>query len=379
MFGKPLNFMRFAGFNIGLDLSWFFIAVLLSWTLAEGYFPFYYPNQTSGTYWIMGITGMLGLFVSVVLHELSHAFVARRFNVTVEQITLFIFGGVAEMREEPPGPKAEFLIAIAGPILSIIIAAFAYWFSSFGRPAGWPIAVTGVAGYLALINTIIAIFNLVPAFPLDGGRMLRAGLWWWKGDLTWATKISTQLGSAFAFMLIFLGVFSFFTGNIFIGLWWMILGLFLHQAASYSRAQFYLKQELKNEKVENFMTRNPITISPDISIKNFINEYVYLSHHHLYPVAQDNRPLGYVSLKEIKIIPHEDWEITPVKKIMVPLAHIQTISPQTNIIEVLNLFNQYETMTLLVVNDQHQLVGILTAQDIFKLLSIKLELDQTSS
>lgn len=378
MFGKPLNFMNVAGFKIGIDLSWFFIAILLSWTLAAGYFPFYYPNLTSGTYWVMGVIGMLGLFISVILHELGHAFTARNFNMRIEQITLFIFGGVAEIKQEPPSPKAEFLVAIAGPIVSGIIALVMYFITALGYQSGWSIALVGVTSYLTVINLVVLIFNLVPAFPLDGGRMLRAFLWWWKDNLAWATRISTLLGSAFGFTLIFLGIFSFITGNLFIGLWWMILGLFLHQAATYSRAQFYLKQELQNDKVSDFMTKNPLSISPEITIKNFIEQHVYQTHHHLYPVIHENILLGYVSIKEVKTIPHQDWETTTVRKIMIPLFQTQTITPNTNILDAVNIFNQNEALTLLVINDQKQLVGILTAQDIFKMISIKFELEESS-
>lgn len=377
MFGKPINFMKFAGFKIGIDISWFFIAILLSWTLAVGYFPFYYPHLTPGAYWIMGIAGMLGLFISVILHELGHAFVARRFNLPIEQITLFIFGGVAEMKKEPPNPKAEFLVAIAGPIVSVIIAIGMYLLSASGQQLGWPIMITGVASYLALINAVIVGFNLVPAFPLDGGRMFRAILWWWKDNLEWATRIATQLGSAFGFALIFLGILSFITGNLFIGLWWMILGLFLHQAATYSRAQFYIKQELQNEKINKFMSKNPISVSPDLSIKSFIDQYVYQSHHHLYPVTENGKLLGYISLKEVKTIASAEWENTSVNKVIIPLSKIHTVSPNASVLEALNLFHQTDTTTLLVVENE-QLVGILTAQDIFKLLSIKFELEQKS-
>lgn len=378
MFGKPINVLKFAGFRIGVDISWFFIAILLSWTLAAGYFPYYYPHQTGGQYWLMGISGMLGLFVSVILHELGHALVARRFNLPIEQITLFIFGGVAEMKEEPPSPKAEFMVAIAGPIVSAIIALCMYVLYSMGQKLGWPTSVIGVTNYLAWINLVIVIFNLVPAFPLDGGRILRAILWGWKNNLGWATRITTQLGSAFGFALIFLGILSFITGSLFIGLWWMIIGLFLHQAASYSRAQFYVKQELQNDKVEKFMTKNPISVSPDITIKDFIDQYVYQSHHHLYPVSENNQLLGYISLKEVKILSPEQWNTTTVRKSMVPISTMQTITPETSVLDALNLFHQTDTTTLLVTNDQKNLLGILTAQDIFKLLSIKLELNPNS-
>lgn len=375
MFGKPINFMKFAGFKIGVDISWFFIAILLSWTLAVGYFPFSYPHLSLGIYWIMGIAGMLGLFISVILHELGHAVVARRFKLPIEQITLFIFGGVAEMKQEPPTPKAEFLVAIAGPIVSVIIAFGMFLLTSAGQQLGWPISIIGVTSYLTLINSVIVAFNLVPAFPLDGGRMFRALLWWWKDNLEWATRIATQLGSAFGFGLIFLGVLSFVAGNLFIGLWWMILGLFLHQAATYSRAQYYIKQELQNEKISQFMIKNPISVPPDLPIKSFIDKYVYQSHHHLYPVTEDGKLLGYISLKEVKTVASAEWENTPVSKAIIPLSKIHTLSPDVSILEALNLFHQTDTTTLLVV-ENGQLIGILTAQDIFKLLSIKFELNQ---
>lgn len=378
MFGKPINVLSFNGFKIGIDISWFFIALILSWTLAAGYFPEYFPNLGVGTYWLMGIAGMLGLFISVVLHELGHAVVARRFNLPIEQITLFIFGGVAEMKKEPESPKAEFLIAIAGPIVSILIAFFMHFLTVIGKHNDWPIPFTGVTNYLAVINTIIVIFNLVPAFPLDGGRVLRALLWSWKGNLQWATDVSSRLGSAFGFGLIFLGILSFFTGNFFVGIWWMILGLFLRQAATFSRTQYYVKNELQNEQVAKFMTKDPISVDPSITLKNFIDQYVFQSHHHLYPVAEDDKLLGYISLKEVKAVPAIDWDKTIVKSVMVPVALVQTISQNTNVLDALNLFQETNTTTLLVV-DGENLTGLLTAQDIFKIISLKLELTQDST
>jgi Zn-dependent protease/CBS domain-containing protein len=375
MFGKRFNIMTVAGFKIGIDISWFFIAILLSWTLASGYFPFLYPHLSAGVYWTMGILGMLGLFVSVVLHELGHAVVARHFKLTVSQITLFIFGGVAELRNEPPSPKAEFWVAIAGPIVSVIIALCMFFLTKIGIHLKLPVSITAVTNYLALINIVIVIFNLIPAFPLDGGRVFRAILWGWKKNLGWATSITTHIGSAFGLILIFFGILSFVTGNFFVGLWWVIIGLFLQQAASTSRTQFYVRQELQGEKVLKFMTPTPISVGPTITIKDFINQYIYQSHHHLYPVTEEGNLLGYISLKEVKSLPHESWETTPVKKVMVPVSEFQTVSPNTNALEALNLIQQTDTSTLLVA-EGNNLCGILTAQDLFKLISLKLELEE---
>lgn len=377
MFGKRFNLMTFAGFNIGLDLSWFFIAILLSWTLAVGYFPAYYPNLAPGTYWLMGILGMIGLFISILLHELGHAVVARNYNIPISQITLFIFGGVAELKDEPKSPKAEFYVAIAGPIVSILIAIFMYVFTRIGEQHGWPVIVTGVTSYLAMINFVVVIFNLLPAFPLDGGRIFRSLLWWWTDRLNWATNVATSIGSGFGFGLIFLGILAFISGQIFAGLWWMIIGLFLHQAAVSTRTQYFVRRELSGEKVEKFMTRDPIFVDSHISIQDLINNYVYKSHHHLYPVVDNNKLLGYISLREVKTLPPTDWSKTTVEKAMVPISKLQTVSPNTNALEALNLIHQPDLTTLLVVNHE-QLVGILTAQDLFKLISLKIELEDAT-
>ena len=219
MFTKRFNFIRIAGINIGIDLSWLFIAILLSWTLAAGHFPFVFPGLPHSTYWFLGIVGMLGLFVCVVLHELGHALVAKHYKVPIDQITLFLFGGVAEIKKEPPTPKIEFLIAIAGPIVTFILAGLLLAASYFGELWHWSFMITGITSYLAFINILILVFNMIPAFPLDGGRILRAILWKCKNDLSWATKIATRIGSCFAFFLIFFGIFTFISGNFLGGIW----------------------------------------------------------------------------------------------------------------------------------------------------------------
>jgi Zn-dependent protease/CBS domain-containing protein len=376
VFGKRIHILTFAGIKIGIDISWIFVAILMSWTLAAGYFPFRYPHLPNGVYWIMGVSGMLGLFLCIILHELGHALVAKHYKLPIGHITLFLFGGVAEIKKEPTRPKVEFLMAIAGPIVSCILVVLLYCITLLGERSGWPILLTGVARYLALINLIIVAFNLIPAFPLDGGRVFRSLLWWWKKDFAWATRIATAVGTAFGFGLIFLGIFSFITGNLLAGIWFAILGWFLSRAANSSRSQLVLSKELKSAKVSTFMTRDPIAIEPNITIQTFIEEYVYISHHHLYPVTQKGKLLGYVSLKEVKALPKEKWKTTSAREIMIPREHLHTVTPSSSALDALNLMEKSDTPTLLVVDGNNHLVGLLTAQSLFKVISVKLELSE---
>jgi Zn-dependent protease/CBS domain-containing protein len=374
LFGNRFNILRIAGINIGIDLSWFIVAILLSWSLAAGYFPYHYPNLSPGTYWAMGIVGMLGLFICVLLHELGHALVAKHFQLPISQITLFIFGGIAEIKKEPPSPYIEILVSIAGPIVSILLALLMYLSTQVGELYGWPNEVIGVTSYLTVINVLIVVFNLIPAFPLDGGRVLRAILWAWKKNLSWAMNVCSALGAGFGFFLIFFGILNFVLGSLIAGFWLFILGVFLQNAAESSRRQFYIGQGLRGINVQKFMTKNPVQVPPDITIKEFIDRYVYESHHHLYPVVEDQRLLGYISLKEVKIIPAVQWESALVRNAMVLTSEFPTISPKTLAMDALNLMHQTNTTTLLVVDDG-RLVGIVTSQDLFKLISLKMDLE----
>jgi Zn-dependent protease/CBS domain-containing protein len=366
MKAKRFNVLNIFGIKIGIDLSWFLIAVFLSWTLASAYFPFRFEGLTSGAYWFMGIAGMLGLFICVILHELGHALVAKHYKLPISQITLFLFGGVAEIEEEPQSPKVEFLMAIAGPLVSVAIVLVMYLITQAGNGLGWPVTITGVTSYLATVNLFLAAFNLIPAFPLDGGRVFRALLWGWKKNLAWATQIATRLGRGFGFALIFFGIFLFISGNFLAGVWLGILGLFLKRAASASQTQFYVLSALKGAKVQKFMRKDPISVPPNVTIQEFVELYIAQSHHHLYPVTEKGNLIGSISLQEIKSLSPEEWKNTSVKDAMIP--NPQTISPTTSALEALNLMQQTDTPTLLVVEGKH-LVGILTPKDLFAQIS----------
>jgi Zn-dependent protease len=228
MFRYRVTLFSLFGFKVSVDASWLLLAVLITWSLAVGYFPQAAPGLPKETYWWLGVAGLIGFAFSIVFHELSHSLVARRFDMPIRGITLFVFGGVAEMEDEPPGAKAEFWMAIAGPLMSFFLALVFFLLGGLFVEAGaakpTPLAV--LFGLLAYINTVLGVFNLVPAFPLDGGRVLRAALWYWKGDIAWATRVAASAGSVFGFVLIAIGLVNAVTGNIVGGLWWFLIGRF---------------------------------------------------------------------------------------------------------------------------------------------------------
>ncbi len=250
MFGRRFKLFRLFGFEVAIDPSWLVIAVLVTWSLAEGLFPQYFPDYGAAARWTMGAVGAMGLFTSIVLHELAHSLVARRYGVHMKGITLFIFGGVAEMGEEPPSPEAELMIAIAGPILSLLLGGTIVVIAV----APWPGAVRGVLLYLGFMNVALVVFNMVPAFPLDGGRALRSLLWSWKSNLRWATRVTSRLGSWFGTGLIILAVVSVLTGNFIGGVWWFLLGMFLRGAAQMSYRQLVVRRALEGEPVRRFIS-----------------------------------------------------------------------------------------------------------------------------
>ncbi|PKN29739.1 MAG: site-2 protease family protein [Deltaproteobacteria bacterium HGW-Deltaproteobacteria-21] len=374
MFGKRFNLFRLMGFQVRIDLSWIFIAVLISWSLSTGFFPFYYQGLNTGTYWIMGVVGALGLFLSIIVHEFSHSLVARKYGMPMKGITLFIFGGMAEMGDEPPSSKAEFMMAVIGPISSIVIAGIFYGVYAAGGGL-IPQAVNGVIGYLSFINAILAAFNIIPAFPLDGGRVLRSLLWGIKGDLRWATRISSFIGSAFGILLIFMGIVSFFSGNFIGGMWWFLIGMFLNSAARMSYQQLLTRRALEGESVSRFMTKDPVTVSRSTTLESFVNDYVYRYQHKMFPVVSDSDQMdGCITTAEIKAIPREEWKSKRVGDILKPCSTDTVIPAETDAVKALSLMNRTGSSRLLVV-EGNRLAGVISLKDMLKFLSLKVEMD----
>ena len=376
MFGRSIPLFRLAGFQVGVDWSWLILAVLITWTLSVGVFPYYYPGLTAGLYWSMGVVAALGLFASIILHELAHSLVARRYHLPIRGITLFIFGGVAQMEREPDRPAVEFLVAIAGPIASFVVAIVCLLLARAAGGLGLGVPIVGVLAYLATINGILALFNLVPAFPLDGGRMLRAALWHWKGSLRQATRIASGIGGGFGIALIVLGVWRVLTGDFIGGMWWFLIGLFVRFAAQASYQQVVIREGLRGVPVRRIMTADPITVPAGISIQALIDDYVYRHHHKMLPVVEDGRLIGCVSINDIKQVPREEWPATIVAKVMQPCSADTAIAPDADAMEVLSAMSRTQNSRFLVMESE-RLVGVLTLKDMLNFLSLKLDLEES--
>jgi Zn-dependent protease/predicted transcriptional regulator len=375
MFGRRIKLFKLFGFEVRIDLSWLIIAVLITWSLADGLFPYWYPNLSSREYWIMGIVGALGLFVSIVAHEFCHSLVARKFGMPMKGITLFIFGGVAEMGDEPPSAKAEFLMAIVGPLSSIAIGVIFYLIHLYGNSAGWNTPVNGVVEYIAYINGILAAFNLVPAFPLDGGRVLRSILWGVKGNMRWATRVSSAIGSAFGVGLIILGVFEFIRGNIIGGVWMFLIGMFLRSAAQMSYQQLLVRKALEGESVRRFMNTNPVSVQDSLTVEQLVEDYIYKYHYKMFPVMAGDKLVGCITTRQVKEIPREKWSQETIREAASPCSPENTIAPQTDAIKALAMMNQSGVSRLLVV-ERDRLVGLVTLKDLLDFFSLKVELEE---
>jgi len=375
---RGIRLFTLFGFEVKLDLSWLLLALLISWSLGAGLFPQAYPGFSITVYAWMGIAVAIGVFFSIVFHEFSHSLVARHFDTPIRGITLFIFGGVAELEQEPPSPKSEFLIAIAGPISSFVLA-YAFWMiEALATARHWPVPVVGVADTMALINLTVALFNLVPAFPLDGGRMLRAALWHRKGDLRLATFIASQSGRTFGLVLMFFGVITFIRGNLIGGMWWFLIGIFVRGAAAASYQHVVASELFKDQPVSRFMRRDPVTVPPSISIGEWLDEYVYQHHFKMYPVVDGSNLLGCISVDDIKTLPRADRAKRKVGELLQPCSAANTISADMSTTRLLADIVQPKTQSRYMVVDNGQLVGMISLKDLLELISLKLEIDSGS-
>jgi len=376
MFGKRIKLFKIFDFEVGIDWSWLILAILIAWSLSVGLFPFRYKNLSTETYWVMGIVGAFGLFFSIVFHELCHSLIAKKYGLAIKGITLFIFGGVAEMGDEPRSPRAEFMMAIAGPVSSIVIGVIFYGIYALGRLNSWSEAVNGVVQYLAYINLLLAFFNLVPAFPLDGGRVLRSILWGRKKNLRWATHISSKIGRGFGIFLVIVGAFQFLTGNFIGGMWWFLIGMFLQGAAKTSYQQLLIRKALEGEQVRRFMKTDPVTITPSLSVERLVEDYIYKYHHKMFPVVQDtDKLIGCVTTRQVKEIPREEWARRKVEEITNPCSSENTIGSQADAMKALSVMNK-SGLSRLMVTEGNRLVGIIALKDMLTFLSLKVELEE---
>jgi Zn-dependent protease/predicted transcriptional regulator len=377
MFGKSINLIKVFGFQVKVDISWIIIAALVTWSLAVGFFPHYLEGLRPMDYWILAVIGALGLFFSIIFHEFWHSVVARKMGVPIRGITLFVFGGVAEMEEDPKTPKSEFLIAIAGPLASLFLALVFYLL--FGLTAKMELTpgITSVFMYLALINLILAIFNLIPAFPMDGGRILRAILWHLKKDLRWATKTAANMGSIFGFVLMGLGLLNIFTGNLIGGLWYFIIGMFIRFVAQNSYRQLMVRTALGGETVKSLM-KNPVYVPGDISLGELVEDYIYKHHFKMFPVREGDSLKGCVTTRQVGEIEKQNWPDIMVREITRQCSPDNTVGPDDDVVKVLGKMNQTGMSRMMVV-ENGELRGIISLKDIMAYLSARMELEGDSS
>lgn len=376
MFTRRIRLFSLFGFDVWVDASWLLLAALISWTLAVAVFPEIAPNLAPGTYWWMAAVATIGLLLSIVLHEASHSLVARRYGISIRGITLFIFGGVAEMDSEPPSPKGELLMAAAGPAASFVIAAALFVAVAAAGALNAPDSILATLWYLGFINGVLALFNLVPAFPLDGGRILRAALWMWRGDLLWGTRIAAGAGDLFGIVLIVLGVLDVMAGDFVSGMWRFLIGVFIRGAAAASYQETMARTAFAGVPVLGVMTPSPIAVPPDTSVADFVEHFVYRHHHRTFPVTQQGLLVGSVGTEEAAKVDRSAWPTTPVAEIVAPCQPDDVVEPQADALAALGRMRRGGRSRLWVVDDG-RLVGVLSLRDMLELLSAKLELGAT--
>lgn len=375
MFGKRVKLFKLLGFEVGIDWSWIIIAILILWSLSTGFFPMYYKNLSTEMYWMMGLVGAAGLFLSIIFHEFCHSMVARRYGMPMKGITLFIFGGVAQMEDEPPNPKAEFMVAIVGPLSSLAIGLIFYGIYIFGKNGGLPEPVNGVVGYLAFINGILAGFNIIPAFPLDGGRVLRSILWGVKKNLKWATRVSSWIGTGFGILLIVLGIVNVLRGNFVGGMWWFLIGMFLHGAAKSAYQQLIMRKALEGEPVTKLMKTDPVTVPASVSLKEFVEDYIYRHHYKMFPVMDNSNKLaGCITTKQLNEIPKEKWGQKKVADLAMQCSPENSVDSKEDAMKALSKMKSNSASRLMVTEGDH-LVGIISLKDMLEHLSLKAELE----
>lgn len=360
-----------AGIEIGIHYTWIFVFILIAWSLAEGFFPDAYPGWARGTYWITGIAASLLLFVSVLLHELAHSFVARARGMGVNSITLFIFGGVSNLEGEPERPAAEFAMAIVGPITSFILAGV-FWGLAQAIDLNQERPAYAILSYLALINAILGGFNLIPGFPLDGGRVLRSVVWGISGNLAKATNIAGVVGQGFGWIMIGFGLFQLLAGNFLGGLWIAFIGWFLNGAADNSRREISMREQLSGIKVKDVMDPNPEVVTPITSVAEMIHATLFQRRKRAAGVVDNGRIVGIVTVSDVKEIDQDEWAMTSVDKIMTRNP-LYTVGPNDDLSTAMKLIAQHDLNQILVVSDS-QLLGILTRADIIHYLQLSKEL-----
>jgi Zn-dependent protease len=368
---------RINGIEIGIHYTWLLALVVFTWLLGQSYFPATYPGWQTYSYWIAGFLATFILFISVLIHELAHSLVARARGLPVSSITLFILGGVSNLATEPEKPGLEFIMAIAGPASSLVLAGI-FWGIWYLLGSQFAFA-KAIFGYMALANALLAGFNLLPGFPLDGGRVFRSILWKTTGDLLKATNIATAVGRLFAWIFMALGVFLVFGFNVFglggflNGLWFVFVGWFLNSAADSSRQEATLREHLTGVLVGQVMEKDVSSVRPETNIADLVQTAFIQKNKRTIPVTDGDNLVGVVTISDIKGLPQEKWPVTPVSQIM-HREPIHTVKPEDDLNAAMKLMAQYDLNQIPVLG-QGKLVGVLTRADVINYLHLSQELN----
>lgn len=366
VFRNAIPLFNLGGFEVRVDPSWLLIASLIIWSLSAQYFPTVLPDADTATHFALGVLGMLGLFGSLILHELSHSLVARSYGVTVGGITLFLFGGVAELTEEPKSARAEFVIAVAGPLASFAIAAVCLVL----QPVSLGPAMLVLLQYLVFANTALAVFNLLPAFPMDGGRMLRAAIWHRTGDLDRATRIAAGIGNVFGLMLVGLGILSLLGGGGVGAFWLILIGFFIFSAARTSYSSAHMRSVLNGHTVGDLMSHTPITVDADAYLDHLVHEIMLPNNVSFVPVVHDGQLIGYIDKTLLKGIEQANWSSTRVEDVFEPVDDDNTLKPVMPAQKALERMLRTGARKYLVA-DRGRLLGVLSLADLLSYLSLK--------
>jgi Zn-dependent protease/CBS domain-containing protein len=363
-----LTLGRLGGVQVRIHWSWLVVFALIVWSLAATVFPSQNPELSDGVHLAMAVVAALLFFASVLLHELGHAWQARRDGLEIDGITLWLFGGVAQFKGAFPNPGAEFRIAIAGPLVTVILSG---GFALLAL-AGLPSAVDGVAAWLGYINLTLLVFNLIPALPLDGGRVLRAALWRARGDLGWATRVAADVGMGFGYLFIALGVLMFIVEGSFSGAWLAFIGWFLLQAATAEARYVATEQALAGLHVRDLMVRNPVVVDPEITVGRFMDEVASSRRFTTYPVVdRGGRPIGLLAFSSVAAVPRSEWDTRRVRDTMIPLGQVPLLAETTSAVDALaDLSSRPGQNRGLVVNNG-DLDGLLSITDLARALEAR--------
>ncbi|HVB21129.1 MAG TPA: site-2 protease family protein [Ktedonobacteraceae bacterium] len=363
-----LRLGKLAGIDISIHVSWLIVFLLLTWSLATNWFPVLYPGWAVLTYWTIAAVASLLLFAAVLAHELAHSLVARWRGLPVKNITLYIFGGVSNIEQEPKSPGVEFQMAFVGPLTSLLIGGLSYLLLLALHGGTSPLAA--LLGYLALSNILLGLFNLIPGFPLDGGRVLRSIIWKISSNLRTATRAATLVGQGIAYLFIFTGIWLIFAGYLLDGLWITFIGWFLLSGAQSANSQMVLETMFKGVTVGEIMNTTPNTVPANISLQKLVDDFLLPHGWRNAFVMQLDQLVGLVTLSDIRHIPRDKWAVTPVGFAMIPQEKLHAVSPRQSLIEVLPLMVERDVNQVPVVDNDH-LVGVLSREDIVRSLEIR--------